>query len=314
MSATTDLPSCLKKVLKLRWAVFPKARFEKREKPKFEGGPHQTRDGVYSWELHLPTISRSVYVTSQRPPHALLPFILNNSNTSVARFSLTPSLLSFHLHPHPVFQSHPFCTSVARGLILKLEPPSSQIHKMYFSPALIATFFVIGALAGPMTRRDDDHDSAGCSTVSVQTLPPWIVAVFGVRRTPPCQVFPCHVNRRCPDTRGFDVTGVVTEVDLTLPQVKTECDCIQECLTSQRHAHHTPTSSPHQHPLNQVTAPALYTRTSDFNLPGDVTLEFDLNSANHVNVIAVQIVVNENNPHAGAPISQAFMDANLTHS
>lgn len=31
-------------------------------------------------------------------------------------------------------------------------------------------------------------------------------------------------------TRGFDVTGVVTEIDLTFPRVRTECDCIQECL------------------------------------------------------------------------------------
>src|SRR2546421_11733963 len=34
--------------------------------------------------------------------------------------------------------------------------------------------------------------------------------------------------------RGFDVTGVVTEVDLTFPQVKDKCDCIRECLNRPR--------------------------------------------------------------------------------
>jgi hypothetical protein len=31
-------------------------------------------------------------------------------------------------------------------------------------------------------------------------------------------------------TRGFDVTGAVTETDFTFPQVNSACDCIQECL------------------------------------------------------------------------------------
>jgi hypothetical protein len=31
-------------------------------------------------------------------------------------------------------------------------------------------------------------------------------------------------------TRGFDITGVVTEVDLTFPTIQNECDCIQQCL------------------------------------------------------------------------------------
>lgn len=30
--------------------------------------------------------------------------------------------------------------------------------------------------------------------------------------------------------KGFDITGVTSEVDITYSQVKTVCDCIQECL------------------------------------------------------------------------------------
>jgi len=34
------------------------------------------------------------------------------------------------------------------------------------------------------------------------------------------------------DVRGFDVTGVTTEIDLTFPQIQSECDCIAACLAS----------------------------------------------------------------------------------
>lgn len=34
------------------------------------------------------------------------------------------------------------------------------------------------------------------------------------------------------DVRGFDVTSVTTEIDLTFPQIKNECDCIKACLDS----------------------------------------------------------------------------------
>ena len=30
--------------------------------------------------------------------------------------------------------------------------------------------------------------------------------------------------------QGFDVTGVTTEIDLTFPEVKTKCECVEECL------------------------------------------------------------------------------------
>jgi hypothetical protein len=50
---------------------------------------------------------------------------------------------------------------------------------------------------------------------------------------------------------------------------------------------------------------------SQFNLPAGVTLEFDLNSGNNQNINAAEIMANGNNPQAGAPVPQAFMDANL---
>ena len=54
----------------------------------------------------------------------------------------------------------------------------------------------------------------------------------------------CHkdgLKRICPElktadrgciryVKAFDITGVVTEVDLTFPQIKNKCDCIQACF------------------------------------------------------------------------------------
>lgn len=105
------------------------------------------------------------------------------------------------------------------------------------------------------------------------------------------------------------MTGVVTEVDLTFPQIKDECDCIQECLNRPticaNYVWKFSTSESVQSGHRTCT---LY---SDFNLPSDVTLEFDLNSGNNVNINANEIIANGNNPHVGAPVPQAFKDVNL---
>jgi hypothetical protein len=111
------------------------------------------------------------------------------------------------------------------------------------------------------------------------------------------------------DTKGFDVTGVVTEVDLTFPQIQDECDCIQECLNR-------PTTCASY--VWKFSTPAAVqsghrtcTLYSQFNLPAAVTLEFNLNSTNNANINAAEIMANGNNPQAGAPVPQAFMDINL---
>lgn len=127
-----------------------------------------------------------------------------------------------------------------------------------------------------------------------------------------------QVQAICPDlapkgctryTRGFDVTGVVTEVDLTFPQVQSACDCIQECLNrpttcaSYVYKFSTPASVQSGH--------RTCTLYSQFNLPTDVTLEFDLANGNNKNINAAEISANGNNPQAGGLVPQAFMDANL---
>ena len=47
---------------------------------------------------------------------------------------------------------------------------------------------------------------------------------------------------------------------------------------------------------------------SDFNLPANVTIEFDVNNANNVNL---QPLSSANNPQVGSLIPEAFKDTNL---
>jgi hypothetical protein len=53
------------------------------------------------------------------------------------------------------------------------------------------------------------------------------------------------------------------------------------------------------------------TTDSQFNLPANVTLVFDLNNSTNQNINAAEILANGNEPQKGAPVVQTFMDANL---
>src|ERR1700684_4213514 len=112
-----------------------------------------------------------------------------------------------------------------------------------------------------------------------------------------------------PDTKGFDVTGVVTEVDLTFPKVKNVCDCIQECLnrptTCATYVYKFST------PASVESGHRTCTLYSQFNLPADVTLDFNLTSPLHQNINAAEIELLGNNPQMGSAVPQAFKDVNL---
>ncbi len=111
-------------------------------------------------------------------------------------------------------------------------------------------------------------------------------------------------------TRAFDVTGVVTEVDLVFPQVRTECDCIRECLNRLGTcANYVWKFSTPQSVRSGNRTCTLY---SDFNLPPQVTLQMDLTSPNNSNINAAAIIARGHNPHVGSLVPQAFKDANLS--
>jgi len=152
------------------------------------------------------------------------------------------------------------------------------------SQTLIPILFATIALATPLATRDSGLDPI-CPHLKTQ-------------------------NKGCIRyTKGFDVTGVVTEVDLTFPTVKDECDCIQQCLdrgtTCATYVYKFST------PASVKSGHRTCTLYSQFNLPADVTLEFDLKSGKNKNINAAEIVANGNEPQAGGLVPQAFKDANL---
>jgi hypothetical protein len=105
--------------------------------------------------------------------------------------------------------------------------------------------------------------------------------------------------------QGFDVTGVVTEVDLTFPAVKNVCDCVQQCLNRKGtcanwvYKFSTPDSV--------KTGHRTCTLYSNFNLPADVVIDVNVQKSKNV-----QLLQAANNPQAGGLVPQAFKDRNLT--
>ena len=196
-----------------------------------------------------------------------------------------------------------------------LQPPPPQPQQPQQPPAcFLPTLFLPSALllssvlAGPLSIRDNDSHDRICTNLNVQG--------GGCIR---CTF--THPSARCideseltlpslPDTKGFDVTGVVTEVDLTFPQVQSACDCIQECLnrpttcSSYVYKFSTPESIQSGH--------RTCTLYSQFNLPADVAIEIDLDNTNNTNINAAEITMMGNNPQKGSVVPQAFKDLNNT--
>ena len=102
-------------------------------------------------------------------------------------------------------------------------------------------------------------------------------------------------------TKGFDITGVTTEVDLTIQDgIINECSCLAACLSR-------PTTCV-SWVWKFTTDPNHRTCTlySNFNLPNDVTIAYNLNSPTK-NINAELLVQHNNNPQAGAPVPQCTL-------
>jgi len=158
---------------------------------------------------------------------------------------------------------------------------------MHFSSSivLLTTVFASSAFAGVIAERDNGGLPKICPHLNTE-------------------------DRGCVRyVRGFDVTGVVTEVDLTFPTVKSACDCIQECLNR-------PTTCASwvykfSTPASQQSGHRTCTLYSQFNLPTDVSIEIDLANGLNKNINANEITMNGNNPQNGGAVPQAFKDKNL---
>jgi hypothetical protein len=104
------------------------------------------------------------------------------------------------------------------------------------------------------------------------------------------------------------MTGVVTEVDIYFPTIKSACDCAAMCLT---HAL-TCTNWVFKHTFvpkldSGRRACTLY---SSPNLPTDVTLVYDLHNATGLGFsVGYQLLAANNNPQAGGGAPLTFLDA-----
>jgi hypothetical protein len=156
---------------------------------------------------------------------------------------------------------------------------------MHFSHIIPAAFiFASTSLAGPIRR--DNGDGTGLKPI----CPNLKVADKGCVRY----------------VKGFDVTGVVTEVDLTFPLIQNECDCIQQCLDRPT------TCAAYVWKFSTAASVLAGHRTctlySQFNLPTDVTIEINTNSTLNKNINAPELIAMGNNPQPGAPVPQTFLD------
>ncbi|OCL08918.1 hypothetical protein AOQ84DRAFT_376303 [Glonium stellatum] len=127
----------------------------------------------------------------------------------------------------------------------------------FFTTAISSALIFTVALAGPITARADDNQKRICPNLKVSD------------------------NGCIRYVRGFDVTGVVTEVDLTFPLIQSACDCIQECLN------------------RPTTVPLMST---------NVTIGVDVNSPLNKNINGAETLALGNNPQQGALVPQAFKD------
>ncbi|KAH9208236.1 hypothetical protein DL95DRAFT_480681 [Leptodontidium sp. 2 PMI_412] len=101
--------------------------------------------------------------------------------------------------------------------------------------------------------------------------------------------------------QGIDMTGVVTEVDIFFPRVKTACDCISFCLNAPT----TCTNWVFKHTNNPAKDSGRRSCTlySSPNLPTDVTLGYNLTDS-----IGFQLLQAMNNPQAGGGAPTTVLD------
>lgn len=106
------------------------------------------------------------------------------------------------------------------------------------------------------------------------------------------------------DYQGIDMTGVVTEVDIYFPTVKTACDCVEECLNNPT----TCTNWVFKHTFNPLdSGKRTCTLYSSPNLPTGVTLWYNLTGSS-----GFQLLQAANNPQAGALAPLTFLNSQNT--
>ncbi|RFU25081.1 hypothetical protein B7463_g11262, partial [Scytalidium lignicola] len=123
----------------------------------------------------------------------------------------------------------------------------------------------------------------------------------------PSLVIPPHFRGGCVRYyQGIDMTGVVTEVDIYFPKVKSACDCAAMCLTNALSC----TNWVFKHTFNPLdSGRRSCTLYSSPNLPTNVTLVYDLHNTTGLGLsVGYQLLQPGNNPQAGGGAPLTWLD------
>jgi len=171
---------------------------------------------------------------------------------------------------------------------------------------LTVPFLLSGALAGAIIERNGNYnDMDDDFNIFKDSNSRWEGAICKSQITSkqfPSLVTPPNFRGGCVRYfQGIDITGVVTEVDIYFPKVKSACDCIVLCLSSPTSCtnwvfKHTDTPA-HDSGRRSCT---LY---SSPNLPSNVTLDYNLALS-----AGYQLLQVANNPQAGGGAPTTVLD------
>ncbi|KAJ3038986.1 hypothetical protein HDV00_012744 [Rhizophlyctis rosea] len=98
--------------------------------------------------------------------------------------------------------------------------------------------------------------------------------------------------------RGFDVTGVTNEVDLTVKDnIHTVCDCINACKKRKG------TCANFVWKFTDASGQRTCTLYSNFNLPPSVTLAYNITDSKNIGLLS-----KDNNPQGGQPVPSCTLN------
>lgn len=188
---------------------------------------------------------------------------------------------------------------------------------MHFTPIAVVLALAASGLSNVLVPRDNDgyndmDDSFNIFEDSSQRFEGAICKDQITTRQFPTLQIPHGFRGGCVRYyQGIDMTGVVTEVDLYFPLIKSACDCAAQCLTRSLSCtnwvfKHTfvPTLDHGRRSCTLYSSP---------NLPTNVTLVYDLKNATGLGFsVGYQLLQPGNNPQAGGGAPLTFLDANNT--
>ncbi|PMD50001.1 uncharacterized protein K444DRAFT_670503 [Hyaloscypha bicolor E] len=178
------------------------------------------------------------------------------------------------------------------------------MHFITLTPLLLLS----GALTAAVVERNGDHDYNDMDdsfNIFKDSNSRWEGAICKSEITTkqfPTLTTPPNFRGGCVRYfQGIDMTGVVTEVDIFFPTVKTACDCISLCLSAPT----TCTNWVFKHTNNPAKDSGRRSCTlySSPNLPTDVTLGYNLTDS-----IGFQLLQAMNNPQAGGGAPTTVLD------